>query len=168
MSDGARGKWAKQDKEKNKTVVLKMIKEKQPICYSDLKKFVSFADPTLSNYLRELILGGLIEFYEDSKDRRIKWYKIKAKEKANLHIRKYEAIQFIENLPDPIYSYKRLGKSSVSAFIGPVSSSIQQKVASVAMKGIVALATSELTKRQDILNLLQPGQEVAIIFTVKG
>jgi DNA-binding MarR family transcriptional regulator len=168
MSAGARGKWAKQNRKQNKAIVLKYIKEKQPIQYRDLKKLVPFSDPTLSNYLRELVTDGFIEWHEDSEDRRIKWYIIKAKEKADLQIQKYDDINFIENLPNPVYSYTQLGKCSVSAFIGPVTSKIQRKVASVAMNRIVKLATSELTKKQEILNRLIPGQEVAIIFTVKG
>jgi len=108
MSD-ERGIWAKQSRRNKKTTVLKYIKEKQPIKYSELKKLVTVSDPTLSDYLRELLKEELIEFYEDPKDRRIKWYKIKPEKNQQVEakILKHESTQFVENLQNPLFAERK-------------------------------------------------------------
>jgi len=108
MSD-ERGVWAKQSRRNKKTTVIKHIKEKQPIKYSELKKLVTVSDPTLSDYLRELIKDKLIESYEDPEDRRIKWYQIRPEKTQQVEatLLKHESTQFIENLQNPLYAERK-------------------------------------------------------------
>jgi DNA-binding PadR family transcriptional regulator len=158
-------KWER-DENINKLRIL--IKKAKEITFSKMQEKMDVSEPTLTKYIKQLERDKEIEVFSKPDDRRKKWYRIKSEDKVDLAIGKYEAIDFIEKIPSPIYKHKKVGNSSVSAFVGPVTSNLQRKAASLFMKSIFTLATMELNKRRDILNILSPSQEIAVIFTVKG
>lgn len=108
-NEDSRGHWTKKDKETNKNIILRIIKEREPITYSEIKNLVSFSDPTLSNYLKELKKEKLIEWYEDPKDSRVKRYRLRQenKQKVEAKLLKHESTQFIESLQNPLYAERK-------------------------------------------------------------
>ena len=165
MSDkDERGRWAKKGKEDNKDLVLKKIEEKDRK-YSELKK-LNFSDPTLSIYLKELIKDGYIEFYEDPKDRRVKWYQIKqeSKQKVEAKLLKYDAIRFIESIKDPTYQSKTSEDKKVRAsiFVSSVEEPYQkgwQRIVDAQLENCYRLA------KKLIPLPTKPGLKIAVIFT---
>jgi len=99
--------------------------------------------------------------------RRKTLYGLKNEEKSNAESGKYEAVNFIESLSNPVYKIEKTKnkRGSVTAFIGPVPvdqrEKIQKKVnwiAKGASKGLGFISGKGLSH----------GQKIAVIFTVKG
>lgn len=118
------------DRYKNVMKIQGLLERKKELKYSELKRELNVSDPTLSDYIRKLEEMERIEHFFKS-DRRERWYRIRAKslKKVEASLRKYEAIQFIESISNPIYSYKSDGKKAIAAFVSlPVNDALREKV----------------------------------------
>jgi DNA-binding HxlR family transcriptional regulator len=73
--------------------------QKGKATWGDLAKKVT-SPVTLSKALKELMNTGEVTTEVDSKDRRITWYKA-IPEKVDIHIKRYKAQKFLENLKNP-------------------------------------------------------------------
>lgn len=84
-------------------------KNPQGIHTGQLIDEIKVSMPVLSTHVKQLEEEGLIENFRDpAKDRRLQYYRIKpeSKEKVESHLAKYEAINFIKEIPNPVYYCK--------------------------------------------------------------
>lgn len=174
-----RGHWAKKYREENLNKILKFIKDNgknQHTSYSDLKKVLPVSDPTLSDYLRELIKQGSIEHAEDPRDRRKKWYLIKQDKKQEVEAKllKYEAIKFIDSIENPTYFTEKSKRYKLSATIfvpsieGPLQKAWQINTKFMTKAWLKDLVKDAEEKKLKQILKAKPGLKVAVVLTAES
>ena len=122
--------WSRED---NHRKLLSLLREHEQLTFGDLKNKLSVSEPTLTEYIKDLEEENWIEPFFKPEDRRQRWYRIKveSKEKVDSQLGKYEAIKFIEGIPNPIYIHREKGKRAIGIFMSPEGNNIaiQKKMA---------------------------------------
>jgi DNA-binding Lrp family transcriptional regulator len=115
--------WRKNSKTKQENLdkLLAFLQKNKEASFANLQKELGVSNPTLTEYIKELenIEKPKIEHFDKpEKDRRHTWYRIKSKSSSLVaaQVGKYEAIQFINSLVEPIYGYDKQENVSVSFF----------------------------------------------------
>jgi DNA-binding MarR family transcriptional regulator len=99
---------------------------------SEIAKETGILQPKELSYdLKKLRGQGEITWEEDPKDGRKKWYRLKRKDKALAESRRYDIIQYIEDLKEPIFAEVKASEGDYGVrtsifFEGPLMSSMKQ------------------------------------------
>lgn len=119
--------WKKQVRRDNEREILGLLKKHVELRNIDIKekmreKGIALSDPTLAAHIRNLEKDGRIgHFSKPQGDRREKWYKIKSErmEEVEGELNKYEAIKFIESIPNPVHVFKasKDGNKAIAGFM---------------------------------------------------
>ena len=109
--------WKKLDAKKTRDKIKKLIAAK-PTRFKELLIELDCSPTTLTGHLKALKKDGIIRLVIDPENNKNLLYEIapESKERVNAEIDLYEAVQFIENLNNPIYSIKKKGTTTVSLF----------------------------------------------------
>lgn len=148
----------------NKTRLLALLEQHGDLSSSQLKAMLRVSMPTLSNYLSELEGAKKIEATFSSKDRRLKRYKIKpeSRERVEAQIRTYEAVKFIEGIPNPVHVYDRVGLKAVAAFAYTPIEQDRERIRKIAEKVVSgSLRAIRFLK-------LQKDQKIAFVLMANG
>ena len=100
--------YKKRIERENLNKLLSLLKQYENMQFRELKKELGVSSPTLSAYFRKL--RNQIECFRfEGEDRRIKRYRIRPENKKEVEtqLAKYEAINFIERMSNPIYIYDK-------------------------------------------------------------
>jgi hypothetical protein len=161
-----RGNWkTRENRKTNLNKLRKIIKEAGEIAYPDiLEKMKPTSEVTIADYLKELYNNEEIEsFKKKNEDMRRTFYK--PKEKVDAQIGRYEAIQFIESLQNPLYAKVPIDGITISAFAE--FSEAKNEKSERDFRGEVVADTctfaSSLTKMK-----LGKGEKIALVVTIEG
>lgn len=102
--------YKKKQKRDKISELLRFMKEHNFVTFSETKAFLNVSNVTLSEYLRQLLDDEkIIRCYlkQEGQKKRKKGYQLRTESlpSINSQIGKYEAIKFIEEMAEPIYSY---------------------------------------------------------------
>lgn len=150
--------------------ILDILDEDEKATFETLLREVKCGRATLSKDLKMLIRGDIIHKFEDVKDSRIKWYEKIVQgsdDRVKAEKGKYFAIDFIENLRAPVYTfYSKDGKKTISAFMSPVEDEFRQKAQKM-MNGMVKKKLMHLVF-STYTRGLEKNKKIAVIITLKG
>jgi hypothetical protein len=125
------------------------------------------SEPTLTEYIKILEIERKIESFSKPEDRRNTWYRIKPENSplVNADIGKYEIIQFIDSLKNPIYGYEQQGNVSASIFaVKPTVKDRTEAEKSLKTEVLpVILAEFEGYEEQ-----LKKGEKLVFVVTLEG
>jgi len=93
-----RKKWFERGEPKNQ---IRLLLKDGKKTWAKLLEKVECSPSTLSKILKDMLASGEIISEIDPYDRRITWYRLKDEKKADVEIKRYLAIKFLESLKDP-------------------------------------------------------------------
>lgn len=98
--------------------ILKYLLEKRKATWTQLHQDLNISSKELSQDLKNLLneLPPQITTCKDRKDRRVTWY-MPIEDKAVMETRRYEAMQHLENLKNPIYDEISVPKGAFKVYI---------------------------------------------------
>lgn len=88
--------------------IRRILLEHEKVTWQHLLNEIKRSPATLSDILRQLIRNGEIITETDPEDRRITYYILSDKKKAQTEIKRYETTTFILSLKDPVYDEKHV------------------------------------------------------------
>ena len=120
-----KAKWNRDD---NMDKLLLLLKEKKELTFKKLKEGLGVSDPTLTEYVKLLEQQKKIEHFDKPTDRRSQWYRIKEgkENEVKSQVGKYEAINFLRSIQNPVYHYRPGKKIELAAF-SAVPASVNRK-----------------------------------------
>jgi len=107
--------WKKEEAERNENKILRLLSHKD-MRFKDLSK--EFDSPTtLTGHLKRLVNKKIISRYWNE-DRKANYYRITPQSmiQVKTQLGKYEVIDFIESIPNPIYIFEEKDKVSMAIF----------------------------------------------------
>lgn len=128
---------------------------------SDIAKGTDILQPKELSYdFKKLMERGEITWKEDPKDRRKKWYSLKHEDRTRAESKRYEAIEYIENMKEPLFAEAKASESdygvrSSAFFEGPFPSvtkdpkkyqECKEWIQGMLEKAVKALADEEKTR----------------------
>ncbi len=93
-----RKKWFERSEPKNQ---IRLLLKDGKKTWAELLKNVECSSSTLSKILKEMMVSGEIISETNPQDRRITWYRLKDKSKAEVEIKRYLAAKFLESMKNP-------------------------------------------------------------------
>ncbi len=147
----------------------KALREFGELTFSSLREKLGVSEPTLTKYIKSLEAKSEIEAFVKPQNRREKWYRIKPenKERVNTQLAKYEAIQFIEEIPEPIYVHENVRDKGITVEAFASIPREPKKVVEEVLGGIVSGFAMALRTRW-LVRKLSKGEKVAIFITMSG
>ena len=162
--------WAKQEKRDNLNKILDLLK-KNELIFKDLNKVIRVSKPTLSGYIKTLELQSMIEHFDKPEDRRNQWYRIKLgnEKKVESELGKYEAINFIKEIHNPIYVDKKETGITGAVFLSEPSDPKDQKMyKDISKKALDPIPHVSLLKIiANVRRGLKPGTKMAIVLMIE-
>ena len=152
-------KWNKKD---NLNKLLSLLKKHKVLSFKQLRLKLRVSEPTLAEYIKALEQDQQIEHFYKHKDRRYRYYRIRPEnqEKVDSRIRRYEAINFIASMPNPVFVQKGDNYRSIAGFTwDPTKSDKQLK--EMLEKSLQSIALRFLPKAL-------PNQKTAIVIMIAG
>lgn len=152
-------KWNKKD---NLDKLLFLLKKHKVLSNKQLRLKMKVSDPTLAEYVRVLEADQQIEHFFKHNDRRFRYYRIKPEnqEKVESRIRRYEAINFIASMPNPVFVQKGDSSKSIAGFTHDPTKSDKQ------LKRLLESALSSFAFK--FLPKAEPNQKTAIVIMIAG
>jgi len=129
--------WERLD---NLNKLLSLLKQHEELTFKGLKEKMGVSEPTLTGYIKTLEGQKKIEPFFKPQDRRQRWYRIKPenRQKVEAQLLKYEAIRFIEGIPNPIYVFEEKDGKAIAAFMSDPGVATLRGFAKRAVQGIVS------------------------------
>ena len=182
MTEDKISHWKKKGQADNKREILRLLRDNNELRNIDLKKKlaekgIQVSDPTLSAYIKSLEEAGKIEHFSKTgseRDRREKWYRIRTEsiETVKGELYKYEAIKFIESIPDPIYAYQVSpdGRKAFAVFASLPDANVPNNVRIKMRQTLETFAKGLFSFYiRTLMNVLKiKGQKVALVIMAEG
>ena len=160
--------WKKAESTRNQQLILTLLIKIGPMrfkeLYAKINETSKISQPTLSSHLKQLEKeeGKIERYWNKKKGGNYYQIKLENREKVEAQIHKYEAIKFIEGIPNPVYYYHP-GKASISAF-----TSVPQTMNRKEWEGNVKSTVKKMSKLFNFIPSLKTNQKMAIVIMVRG
>jgi len=156
--------WKTEQSKNNRYRIVKLLSETGPHRFTELQARLHISAPALNSHLKELEGEETVErFWDKTKEAAVYRINSRSQEAVNAQVRGYEAIQFIEELRNPISFYQPItdGKGDVALFASLPGKNRQ--IAEVVLRAIVNSAC----KTFGLVPSLSEGERVAVIVTLE-
>ena len=154
--------YKKKQERDNINRLLAYMKEKGPLTFTEGKKFLNVSSATMTSYVDQLRGHEIEHYYILEKGRRRERYRLKKEsfDSVSAQVGRYEAVKFIQNIPNPAYGYRQDGNKAIAAIMAVKPTENRKKVEAAIQKTISTIMIKLLRLPKD--------RQVAVVIMVKG